>query len=505
MTGPGAAAAARPAGAAMIAFAAIALLLAAPLASSAPAGPEAGVTVTTGPTWGGVQPGGWTPYSATIRNDGAADLAGDIVLTPRPEASPDAGVTTTKRSTAPAQPSVTEPPQVLAVGGRAVTAPPPLLLAAAAATVQWPSYRVPVVVAIGSEKTLTVMVRAAPFGYDVEVQDRRRGTVASAVGAPALGARTAVLLLSDVQGADVVLGSLNQPGAGDLEVTQPHSVHDLPGSTLEFAGLNGVIIDDFDTTSLSERQRQALQDYVAFGGALVVAGGASWRRTLDGLPPEMTPVRFSGSTLASVGPLADLAAAATTAVAAVATGTVVGGHEVVGAPEGPPLVVEFAYGSGRVIQLAYDPLAEPLSSDPAARGPAWGQALLRMLNPREGESSQNVLPVSDQLGWSAVAGLDASGWPRWPSWLIGLITGYALAVVPVTVALFGRRRAGVTVAILVPASVLILAVVLFAPTGSRVRQSIIEVRTAGSSGAVLDHVYRAVVGAGPRDTVTVQP
>jgi len=447
---------------------------------------DRGMTVTAGPRWGAVPFGSWTPYSVTVRNDGATNFEGEVVLVPEPEPPAKPGA----RPTRNAPTSMT----VRAIGSRVVTSPPPLGRGAAREAPPWPVYRTPVTVSVGTEKTLTVMVLEAPFGYRVELRDRADRTVTGSPGsAPALKKRRAVLLLSDVIGAEATLEAMPQKVAPGLDVIQLGAARAFPDLALHLAGLDAVVLDDFDTATLTVTQRRALQDYVSLGGSLVVTGGAAWSRTLGSLPPGLTPLLVSGSTTASLGPLADLAATTTAGTSEVATGEATMGSVVLAVLGGPPLVLEAPYHGGRVVQLAYDPLAQPFASDQVLRELAWDQALGRIARwggIATGTPSSAI--AEDQL-WGPSLG--AREWPPWPATGIGMLVLYAAALGPVAFVLASRRPPAVTGVVIPLAVVLALGgSVLATRERSEVSETVVEVQTLGAEGTVLKATYRGAVG-----------
>src|SRR3979490_1753437 len=61
----------------------LALLLAlAAFGAALPVYADSGVTVTVNARWGVSAPGTWIPYEVVVRNDGARDFEGDVVLAP---------------------------------------------------------------------------------------------------------------------------------------------------------------------------------------------------------------------------------------------------------------------------------------------------------------------------------------------------------------------------------------------------------------------------------------
>jgi hypothetical protein len=188
----------------------------------------------------------------------------------------------------------------------------------------------------------------------------------------------AVGVLSDDQNADTVLKNINVLQT-QISATRFPSAQSFPTNAAFLTGLQAIVIDDFDTSSLSQAQVQALRDFVGFGGDLVVAGGASWRRSMLSLPADLLPLKPTGTVSESLAPLADLGGRTTNLAASVAAGDMLSGHGVLEGADRIPLVVASRYGAGEVVVLAYDPLAEPIASDPLLAPIAWSPALARTL------------------------------------------------------------------------------------------------------------------------------
>jgi hypothetical protein len=185
------------------------------------------------------------------------------------------------------------------------------------------------------------------------------------------------------------------------------------------SGLNGVIVDQFDSGALSQPQIQALKDFVGLGGTLILAGGASWRRQLLPLPAELLPLRPTATGTTSLGALADLGGLASTVGVQVADGDVASWASVaVAAPDGHPLIVEGPYGAGRVLALTFDPLGQPLDTQLTLAGLAWSQAISRGLSGAQGPS-----PYFSKIGFgtaipggpvSTLGGAGPGSWSAFP-------------------------------------------------------------------------------------------
>jgi hypothetical protein len=325
--------------------AAVAALLLAGRAPSAQAGQDGGLTLTVAQRWNQLgNPGTWSPYSVTVRNDGAAGFDGEVVLTANPPRS----------SQYPAD--------------------------------AFPPYHAAVNVPAGSQRTMVVTVTEAPGGYHAELRDAGGRVVAAADPAGTARTDASVAVLSDVVGADRrIEAPLHTLTRVNVALSRFGSAHEFPTRAVELSGLNGVVLDQFATGVLDQAQVRALEDFVGLGGVLVETGGASWRRTLQPLPAALLPLRPTDTGSAPVTALADLGAVTTDAAAQVATGDLAGWASApVRTADGTPLIAEGPYGAGRIVELAFDPLAAPFDTRPDLAALSWSQALARGLSGVQG-------------------------------------------------------------------------------------------------------------------------
>lgn len=321
--------------------------------------------------------GTWTPYVVTVRDDGAANFSGDVYLTPNADAS------TTPNS--------------------------------------YPSYRAPVNVSRGGQRSATVYVIDAPSGYTAEVRDPAGRTLARASLPPTPRASTAVGILSDLtQAPQKISAPLQSLTRVNSSLSRFSSAQDFPTSAVYLSGLSSLIVDQFDSAALSQAQMQALKDFVGLGGTLIEAGGPSWRRTLLSLPTELLPMRPTATSTASLSTLADLGATTTDATTQVASGQVSGGRATLLAADGQPLIVEGRYGAGRVEELTFDPFAAPFDTQVALAGVAWSTAVERALSGVQGGSRSVV-----STGFGSTSGIaGTTGDTAGPgTWAPGFTTG----------------------------------------------------------------------------------
>ncbi|MCG8349923.1 MAG: hypothetical protein MI924_19330 [Chloroflexales bacterium] len=77
-----------------------------------------------------------------------------------------------------------------------------------------------------------------------------------------------------------------------LLTTIPLRLQDLPDQVHGLVMFDALVLNDVPTEELRDDQRAVLQEWVARGGQLVLAGGAGAQRTLKGLPELLRPVNY---------------------------------------------------------------------------------------------------------------------------------------------------------------------------------------------------------------------
>jgi hypothetical protein len=350
-------------------------------AAAASADPQ--LTLSVALRWGPTSmQGAWTPYLVNVRNDGGGDFTGDVVLIAN-------DFRADFRNTG---------------------------------TATFPDYRVHVAVPRGSERSIVVYVIDPPNGYSAEARDvsGKRVLARAELSAPN-HAEAALGILSDLPQAEQRISApLHAMSRLDSVLKRFPSAQSFPTNAVFLSGLNGIVVDQFDSASLSQAQVQALKDYVGLGGTLIEAGGPSWRRTLLPLPAELLPLRPVATATASLSAIAELGGRSLDAGAQIVTGDLRAGKAPLVSSDGTPLVVEGAYGAGRVIELAFDPFGEPFDSQVSLAGLAWAQAISRALSAVQSGARPNA--AGSLSGFTAPTG---PGSPLAPPgvWAPGFGTG----------------------------------------------------------------------------------
>ncbi|MEO6796791.1 MAG: hypothetical protein ABI401_04095 [Candidatus Dormibacter sp.] len=179
----------------------------------------------------------------------------------------------------------------------------------------------------------------------------------------------------------------------DLAAVHPagisaHVVHlspeDLAQSAITLRAFDLLVIDDYATDTLTSGQRTALADFVRNGGALLIGTGASWRKTLAGIPAELVTARPTGT--ATIATSQALGGPATLEIAAGIAGSQAGTWL---AEASHPLLIETPVGSGLVTLATFD------WNQPAVGAAVGTKGLLRQLLVRDlfASAAQQNFPI----------------------------------------------------------------------------------------------------------------
>jgi hypothetical protein len=319
--------------------------------SSAGQGAGAGTTLTLSRLWNqAANIGSWTPYAITVRNAGPGTFNGTAVLVPNSSSG----------TGGPVSPD------------------------------SFPRYQAGVSVPAGNVRTLTAYAIEPSSGYHAELLDPQGRILATADPAQASASGPSVAVVSDLPQAEQRISALlRSQGQLDAAVSGIASSRALPSDVIRLSGLNALVLDQFDSGTLSADQQRALRDFVGLGGTLVEVGGASARRTLGPLPADLVPMPPAGVATAGLSSLAELGGLTSAATAQVITGNVSAWARVgLAAPDGTPLIAEGDYGAGEIVELTFDPLVAPFDGQVDLAATAWSQALTRGLGRTLGGSSQ---------------------------------------------------------------------------------------------------------------------
>lgn len=140
-------------------------------------------------------------------------------------------------------------------------------------------------------------------------------------------------------------------------------IEDLPDHASGWGMLDALILSNTDSGTLTERQKQALELWIANGGKLFVTGGLDWQTTTAGIG-DLLPIQLTGTkNTTNLSELSEytVSSADLDTGALVASGKVLAGSNVLVQQSGIPLLVEKTIGFGKVYFFAADPSLKPLS------------------------------------------------------------------------------------------------------------------------------------------------
>jgi hypothetical protein len=437
---------------------------------------QANLAVSAEDLYGGVTvpAGTWVPLAVTVTNRGRSGFAGDLVVAGPPGGpAPGGGCIANGPTTSTCLGGAYGATSLAVVPGKALQEEVPILLAA------------------GTEKTFYPLVWATGSGraqaYLLGHSGRLLAKATTSVEVSSGFTPPAVLVVTDAPSATTSLGKLSTPSGAPVQLLYL-SPSQLPATSPPLGAFRAIAIDDANTAYLSPAQAQALASYVAFGGTIVVAGGAAWAAGTAGLPASLLgglagqpSGELSSSSLPKLG-LALGAPPLRAAVDYVRLETLPGG-DVALAAGGRPLVVFARRGSGHVVLCAFDPAAPPISTWAGERellrlvfAPAWqpgyfasalpyGEAggifpgepenLAATAAQRPGERGGGTSLLSPELA-ARVFGPWLRSAPVLllppPAWELGLLlAGYVIVAGPVVFFVLGRLRRPGLVWVAVPA------------------------------------------------------
>ena len=184
--------------------------------------------------------------------------------------------------------------------------------------------------------------------------------------------------------------SNNTSGVSVVEVIRPQAIDGglLPGRSLGYDAFDAVIVDTNDKNLMASMvvQGQAIVDWVAGGGHLVVTVGANWQAARDSVLGPILPAVPAGMTQINDVRTVEAFASATSQIVPVSAdnrttlavarleGADAKGSKVLCTTSTSPIVVRGAHGFGRVTLVGLDVDGPPFASW-ADRGLFWVKTL----------------------------------------------------------------------------------------------------------------------------------
>ena len=251
-------------------------------------------------------------------------------------------------------------------------------------------YQLPITLANGAQKqvTLYVPIYTSTQSITVSLLDTNGTTVRkqNSILQPLNPGDIFVGILSDSSTGFGPLSGFALPNPGSLLITDNLTATTLPDNAEALQNFDLIVLDNFTTSTLSANQLAALQTWVNSGGALIVAGGPEWQRTLTALPRGLLPVTATGTTTLRAGtrllpvgsPSTQASDGSLPAPVTISTASATAASETILASGSTPLIVQADFGQGTICYVAFDPTLEPVVGWTGASA-LWKGLLLRSL------------------------------------------------------------------------------------------------------------------------------
>lgn len=325
-------------------------------------------------------------------------------------------------------------------------------------------YQSPVTLATGAQKQITLY---APFYLGVQGGNQTMRVNLLANNGQVVNTQVTTLrtigsndlfigILSDQSTGFGALGGLQLPYQSAQIDTEFLDAKSFPTKAEVLKNFDLLVLDNFTTSTLSQDQLLALKSWIDQGGALILAGGPEWRRTLGPLPLALLPVTTTGTKDLPAGtqllPLDsatkgdDIAARSISAPITISTATAVATSTTILATDSTPLIVQKSYGQGIVYYLAFDPALQPVASWSQTQR-LWKDLLLRTQGDQLLPPGPTVnYPPSGRFSYNPTSGVGSviqSLLPNtFPSiwFILVLLLGYILVLGPIRALLVRRLK-----------------------------------------------------------------
>ncbi|NLD46012.1 MAG: hypothetical protein GX660_02270, partial [Clostridiaceae bacterium] len=123
-----------------------------------------------------------------------------------------------------------------------------------------------------------------------------------------------------------------------------------------------IIISDYDTSVLSDKQKEALEQWVEGGKVLILGTGANGRKVYKGLGDKLKPLAIEDERSIPVPPELEayVEKKAPSGEITISTGNIGDGEVIIG-NETNPLAVLYKRGAGKILYLSFDPTMSPIA------------------------------------------------------------------------------------------------------------------------------------------------
>ena len=243
----------------------------------------------------------------------------------------------------------------------------------------------------------------SPLGFVATLFDSQGRTVTAqttGLGYPIIPGDLFIGVLSDNSAGFNALSSVNLPHQTDSLTLSTLDSSTFPDNSAVLKNFDIIILDNFNSSTLSAAQLTTLQIWINQGGILFEIGGTDWQRTLGSLPANLLPVQVKNIQTLPAGtnilPVDSALIATPTGTAStqgkIATSvsasagmlrpsSTLTSQTTLLAANTTPLIVQQQQGQGQICYVAFDPAQNPLANW-TGTGALWATLLLHTLGDR---------------------------------------------------------------------------------------------------------------------------
>lgn len=137
----------------------------------------------------------------------------------------------------------------------------------------------------------------------------------------------------------------------------------FPEDIKALAAFDILVISNFDTTALNEKQISCLEKWVDKGNMLFIGTGQNWKKVYSGLPDTLKPFKIEGTEKLASSPALGSFTGKQPPAGSLDIAKGISGNGTVAAKEGDsPLIVHYKLGAGSISILTFDPSFSPISN-----------------------------------------------------------------------------------------------------------------------------------------------
>jgi len=220
----------------------------------------------------------------------------------------------------------------------------------------------------GSRKELTLSVLPNNFSRELEIQFITKESIllSDTISVSPNQNDSIIIGISALKrGGLTSIGNIDTGDSFRKVVLFDLNIQQLPDQAREMESINTIIINDIDTSQLSNQQKTALENWVSNGGHLIIGGGPGLDKSILGLPDEL--INFSVEqnqqldAISSLEQFGDNDPILVQGPYTISSFTPIGGSKLID-ENGISILHQWVFGKGKITLSAVDLSGSPFNS-----------------------------------------------------------------------------------------------------------------------------------------------